>query len=375
MPFSLVRFSTCVISKLYCLLMRRTVFGGIVSLVVIAAGLSLIGVPKASAAVPSEGFNIITSPLPIKLSTSPSKTVQTELRFKNQGDQPEGIKIGLMRFGASGEDGAPDLYDLSAKDAYTSWVTFSPSQLVAQPNVWNTVTMTIKVPANADLGYYLAVTFSPATTTDQKGAANLKGSAATLVLLNVNTGDEKRALDLVEFTTDKGLYEYLPASFSIKLRNNGNIYIAPTGDLFLLHNGKQIGALDFNDAGGSVLPQTNRIFHINWSDGFPVYKERLVDDKPIYDHHNKPEADLKWDFTQVNKLRIGRYTAKILVVYDDGKEDVPLEASVNFWVLPWKVILGLLVLVAVIGIGIFSFVRGVVRKGRSRTGGMRRGKR
>lgn len=346
----------------------------------IAVGLlagSMLGVMPAqpATAATSPGFNILTSPLPIKISTTPGKTVTTEIRFKNLNDTPQGIKVSLLRFGASGEEGQPDLFDLTAKDSYASWVHFSPSQVLAQPNVWNTVTMTINVPANADLGYYLAVTLSPANVTNDVKGASLRGSAATLVLLNVNTGNEKRRLDLVQFTSDKGLYEYLPASFSIKLRNNGNIYIAPSGNLFLFKGNKQISALNFNEAGASVLPQTNRTLHVDWSDGFPVFKNKIVNGKTLPDKHAIPKRDLKWDFTKANKLRIGRYTAKILVVYDDGQQDVPLEAAVNFWVLPWKVMLLLLVFVIIICLGLFTFVRNLMRRTSTRTSGYRRGKR
>ncbi len=346
--------------------MRRFIRGFVSLAVLVGIALSLTALqPAAAAAQP--GFNILTSPLPIKISTTPGKTVKTEIRFKNQNTTPEGVKVSLLRFGAAGEDGQPNLFDLTPKDTFASWVHFSPSELVAQPNVWNTVTMTINVPDNADLGYYLAVTLSPSSVTEQPGAASLKGAAATLVLLNVNTGNEKRSLNIAQFTSSKGLYEYLPATFNVKVRNTGNIYIAPTGSLFLYHSGKQIAAVDFNAAGGSVLPQHNRVFHVDWSDGFPVYKNKIVDGKTVPDKHAVPEQDLKWDFTQVNKLRFGRYTAKVLVVYDDGTKDVPLEATVNFWVLPWKIMLGLLVVLLIIGLGIFSFIRGLVRRARNRS--------
>jgi hypothetical protein len=335
---------------------------------VVIAAVLFAPAPTAMAATPSQpAFNILTSPLPIKISTSPGKTVTTEIRFKNLNDTPEAIKVSLLRFGASGEEGAPDLFDITPKDKFGSWVTFSPSEVVAQPNVWNTITMTIKVPDNADLGYYMAVTLSPASTvTDPRNGASLKGSAATLVLLNVNTGNEKRSLNIAEFTSSKGLYEYLPTTFNVKLRNNGNIYIAPSGNLFITHGSKQVAALDFNQAGASVLPGTNRTLKADWHDGFPLYTNKIVDGKTIPDKHAVPQQDLKWDFSKVNKLRIGRYTAKILVVYDDGKQDVPLEATVNFWVLPWKIMLVALLIVVIIGIGLFSFIRGLVRRARSR---------
>jgi hypothetical protein len=325
-------------------------------------------VRPAPALAATEGFNVITSPLPIKISTPPGKTITEQLRIKNQGDQPEGIKVGLMKFAASGNTGQPDLYDFGPTDTYASWVHFSPEQFTAQPNVWDTITMTIDIPSTADLGYYLAVTFSPANQPDAPDSTDLKGSAATLVLLDVKTPNEKRSLQLLTFTTDHQLYEYLPVNFNINVHNNGNIYLAPVGNIFVQRGSKTISTIDFNDDGGSVLPGSNRLYIVPWTDGFPVFKERIVNGKPVPDKHDVPKKDLTWDFTQASKFRIGKYNAKLLVVYDNGTDDVPLEATVSFWVLPWKLLLVVLVVVVIIGFGVFTVIRSVVRKTRGGVG-------
>ncbi len=321
--------------------------------------------PSAVQAATPEGFNLITSPLPIKLSTTPGQTVETELRLKNQGTQPEDIKIGLMKFGATGESGVPNLFDLTPKDTYASWVHFSPQQFTAQPNVWMSVKMTINVPPEAGLGYYMAVTFSRASQPGAQHATNLKGAVATLVLLDIKSPNEQRHLKLVDFTASHGLYEYLPASFSVKLHNSGNIYIAPTGNIFISRGGKPTDTVNFNEAGGSVLPGSNRVIKATWTNGFPVYKDRIVDGKPVIGAHAIPKQDLKWDFTHLNKFRIGHYTAKLLAVYDDGKQDVPIEASVGFWVVPWKLFLMIIAALVLLD-RIFVLIRLTLRKARGR---------
>jgi hypothetical protein len=337
---------------------------GLLLLAVVLGGLSFVRPPTVHAA---EGFNIITSPLPIKLTAQPGQTVQTELRLKNQGTEPETIKVGLMKFGASGEDGQPNLFDISSKDTYASWVHFSPQQFVAQPNVWLSVKMTINVPKDAALGYYMAVTFSRASQPGEKQATNLKGAVATLVLLDVKSANEKRALQIVSFTSNHGLYEYLPTTFKVKLHNSGNIYIAPAGNIFIQRGNTVVDTLNFNEAGGSILPKSNRIFSLDWKNGFPLFKDRIVNDKPVYDKHGA-KRDLKWDFTQVNKFRFGRYTAKLLVVYDNGTHDVPMEATLNFWVLPWKAMLLGLIVIALVGYGVYSATRSTVRKTKQNLG-------
>ncbi len=350
--------------------MKQVLRGFAVALLVMG-GCALWQPASASAA---DGFNIITSPLPIKLATAPGKTVETEMRIKNQGSQAETIKVGLMKFGATGENGQPDLFDLSPKDTYASWVHFSPAEFVAEPNVWKTVKVTIDVPPEASLGYYLAITFSRATQVKQKNVSSVKGAVATLVLLDTKTGNEKHQLQLLNFSASHGFYEYLPAQFTIKLRNTGNIYISPVGNIFIQRSNKPVDTLDFNAAGGSVLPASNRVFTVPWSNGFPVFKDRLVNGKPDPGKNGQPKQDLKWDFTHLNKLRIGRYTAKVLVVYDNGKQDVPLEAAVNFWVIPWKILLGMLVIVVLLGYGLFSLARSAARKTRGGVSKYRRGK-
>jgi len=318
----------------------------------------LLQKPAVVAAAPQEGFNIVTSPLPIKLLTSPGKTVETELRLNNQGSKPEDIKVGLMKFGASGDTGQPNLFDIKPADTYASWVHFSPSQFTAPPNTWMTVKMTIDVPQDAGLGYYLAVTFSRVSQPGIKATADLHGAVATLVLLDVHTPNEKREMNIASFTTDHGLYEYLPATFKVKLHNTGNIYLTGSGNIFIQRGDKTVDTLDFNSAGGSVLPASNRVLSVPWNNGFPYFKQRIVKGKPVNDY------DLKWDFARINHFRIGRYTAKLLVVYDNGTRDVPLESTLNFWVLPWKLMLAGLLIVALIVYGIFSLIRSVVRGGR-----------
>jgi hypothetical protein len=53
----------------------------------------------------------------------------------------------------------------------------------------------------------------------------------------------------------------------------------------------------------------------------------------------QPARTLKWDLSKIPHLKFGHYTANLLAAYDNGKQDVPLEASVSFWVVPWRLII------------------------------------
>ncbi|MDL2363063.1 MAG: hypothetical protein QFB86_01625 [Patescibacteria group bacterium] len=343
---------------------------GLCSLLVLAFALMLFAPSLAYAA---EGFNVITSPLPIKINTSPGKTIETELRIKNQGTLAEGIKVGLMKFKGNSKTGKADLLDLSKQDQYASWVHFTPNQFLAQPGVWNTVKMRIDVPETASLGYYLAVTFSPASVPGGRNVTTLKGSAATLVLLDVKGANEKRVISIDDFTANHKVYEYLPATFDVKVKNSGNIYIAPAGNIFITKGSKHVDTLDFNLIGGSVLPNSTRSFAVPWKNGFPSFHDRLVNGKPVADKKGFYVQDLKYNFGDANKFRFGKYTAKLLVAYDDGQRDVPLESTVTFWVIPWKLMLGGLAILTLVGFGLYSALRGTFRSAKQKTAKRRNG--
>ena len=82
----------------------------------------------------------------------------------------------------------------------------------------------------------------------------------------------------------------------------------------------------------------------------------------VLDANDKPVKTLQWKVSDADKWKFGRYTARMVLAYDDGRKDVPLEATVSFWVIPLRVIgIGLLIGLLV-GVGLWSTIRKIVRK-------------
>ena len=235
-------------------------------------------------------------------------------------------------------------------DDYINWVTFSQNSFVAQPGVWNTVTMTINMPSYAALGYYYAVLFKPSLTTGGVSKTEqFKSSNAVLVLLNALSPNEHASLKVNSFTSVHTIYEYLPATFKINVFNNGNIYLPPTGNVFISSSSsfnKIIDTLNINPDQGNVLPGTSRLFTTQWVDGFPVFVPKTVGGQPVLNKQGQNIDQLKWNFGQAHKFRFGKYYAKMVLVYNNGSADVPITAVVSFWVIPWKLILLILFIIA-----------------------------
>ena len=324
----------------------------------------VLGASLAAALSGGGSLNLTTSPLPISLDAKPGASVSADLRVQNSGSETETLKVDLEKFKAYGEQGKPQLIAREPGDSYFDWVHFSQTTFTAEPGVWKTIKMTINVPSTAAYGYYYAVIFSRANnqpTTDAR-SNSIIGGTATLVLLNAQTPGAKKQVDVLGFSADKKLYEFLPAKFSIRLRNSGVIHVAPSGTLFIMRGKTQVAIIPVNTDKGNVLPGSNRIFTASWADGFPHYVNKTENGNVVLDKQGIAEQTLKWDFSQASKLRIGHYTAKLLLVYDNGSRDVPVEGTLSFWVMPWKLLFLTLVFLALSGAGLWFIGRAIWRK-------------
>lgn len=309
-------------------------------------------------------FNITTSPLPILLNVKPGQSVSTDIRVENSGSQPATLNVSLKKFKADGTTGKPLLLDQAPGDDYFSWVSFDKTSFTAEPGVWNQVRMTIATPPSAAFGYYYAVVFSGVSQNLKVNTPGnqVQGGTAVLVLVNVEASGEKKQLSLTSFSSDKKLYEYLPSTFEVTVRNAGNIHLVPAGDIYITRGGKTIATLDVNPGGGNILPDSQRTFSASWSDGFPVFQPKVVNGQLVSDKNSKPVQELHWDFSKADHLRFGHYTAHLLLTYDNGSRDVPLQGDVSFWVLPWKILPIIILIIILVLIGLYSSGRGVWRK-------------
>jgi hypothetical protein len=296
---------------------------------------------SAKAAGPEGDLRITTSSLPINLKVVPGTSVTSQIKVKNDGIGTENIKVSLMKFKADEKTGTPMLAEREAGDDFFDWVSFSDDTFPLPVNEWKTVTATFNIPKTASFGYYYAIVFSRAEENVSKGDGQtvITGGTATLVLLEAMVPDAKREVMVESFIADKKIYEFLPATFTVKLRNTGNVHIAPRGNIFINSGDKKdVAILEINPSKGSILPNSPREFSESWKDGFPYYGNAQIDDKVVLDENGNMIQELKWNFGEMSKLRWGKYTAKMLLYYDDGSRDVPVESEISFWVIPWRLI-------------------------------------
>lgn len=312
----------------------------------------------------SSELRLTTSPLPINLKVTPGSSVTANLKIKNDGNQSEKLKVTLMKFKADPTTGAIILGDREPTDTYFDWVTFSEPTFTLPSGEWKTITATFNVPATAAFDYYYAITFFRADQQVTPGERQtvLNGGTATMVLLTVDVPGAKKELSIDNFTVNKNIFEFLPADFSVKLKNTGNVHIIPRGNIFITSGGKAVATLNVNEAQGSILPNSPRTFSSEWTEGFPVYVPKMENGNQVKDASGNIIQELKWNFADASKLRWGKYTAKLVAVYNDGQRDVPMEGEVSFWVMPWRLVLYGLLIIIIPALLVYALMKWRMRK-------------
>jgi hypothetical protein len=321
-------------------------------------GMATLGAPSSVWAADNSGFNIQISPLPIITSVDPGKVTTNDLRVRNAGTTDDAYEIHIVKV-TEDDNGTVHLSPPGPTDEFVHWIKFSQTTFPAPAGKWVDIKMTISPPKSAAFGYYFAVEYSRANPEKPSGGqAAANGAAATFVLLDVNAPGEARQAQIVSFTADRKWYQFLPANFSVKVHADGNVQVIPYGNIFIQSGGQTIATLNVNDTQGNVLPQSSRIFTSTWNDGFPNYVTKTVNGQPQLDKNNKPIRTLTWNWSKIGSLRFGQYTASLIMTYDNGHgRDVPVSATLTFWVIPWGIIFVVLLVILLILAGIFSAFR------------------
>jgi len=152
----------------------------------------------------------------------------------------------------------------------------------------------------------------------------IEAKTAILVFLTIE-GETIEKLELLDFALEQTDASHPFGLFSFRIQNQGNVYLAPAGEIRLTGLfGQTIVELDANPTEGRVLPGSTRTFTV-------VYES----------------PDTSWLQTagyQLRHLAMGPVTAELQLVYGaDGR----MEATWSFWMFPSELINVVLVVVAI----------------------------
>lgn len=326
--------------------------------------------PDAAPVVPpaTQPLSLTLSPSTLLLETDPSSPVSSSFQIFNNSDETEHLRISLMKFAADQTGAAPVIREFDVADEYKNWMRFSPSTVTVESDTWQTVQITFDPPKEAALSYYYAIVVSrQAQTPALEGETAIVGAPAILALTTVRSPLAKQELQLKSFRATKRVFEFLPVEFELVVENTGNIHLAPIGNIFINDSSKKdIGQLQLNKSNGLILPGSTRTYTLKWEEGFPLFKPIVKDGAVVTDAQGTPKMHLEWDLSKANLLRIGKFSAHVLFIYDDGKRDIPTEAVVNFFVMPWRILAVVSFILLCIALVILMPIIWIVKKARQR---------
>ena len=147
-------------------------------------------------------------------------------------------------------------------------------------------------------------------------------------------GDAEQDGSLVEFSTGKTLYEFLPVDFLVRYENKGSVHQLPGGNIFI-HRGdisNPVASIVFNEDQSMSLPGATRSFTESYTDGFLYFED----------------GKLKLDQSKFPKIYFGEYTATIKFKHTVNGERITVEKDTTFWVIPWKLLSALILVVLAI---------------------------
>ncbi len=271
--------------------------------------------PKALAqGLPVQTFTV--TPPSVSIQGDPGYQGSGTMGVINDSDVPLTFKAEMHDFIVTDTIGTPEILPPnSLMDTYSAaaWIGVSPETFTIQPKQRQDLNYYIQIPKNARPGgHYAAVVFVPVQPKDnnQNTGATVNGQIGTLFSIAVN-GPIKESASVSKFLVTP-FQEYGPVTIQTQIKNFGDLHITPKG-------------------------------YITVSD--MLGRQAVL---PLDEHNIFPMAARDYQNTFGTHWMFGRYKVQLTASYGVNN-NLPLMATVYFWVFPWKVtVVIVLILIALI---------------------------
>ena len=294
-------------------------------------------VSAATTSTTTVGQALEIAPPILTLSANPGQTINAQILLRDISSGNLLVSNQINDFVAAGENGTPKIIignDTNNPFSMKNWITPLPS-FELSPEQIKTLNIAINVPIHASPGgHYGVIRFSGLPPSLSSSGVSLQASIGVLVLLTVN-GKLTDNLSLSQFSVTSGtsgsgkIFESTPLNFIIKTKNSGNVQEEPTGHITVTDMfNKAVATINVNIPPHNVLPDSTR------------------------------EFTAALNSTEIgNRHLFGLYHAKLQLSYGVNSHKT-ITSSLSFWVIPYKLIIGGLILIIVL----FFILRYLIRR-------------
>ena len=272
------------------------------------------------ALAPISASAITISPPIIEFDARPGDTIVDTIKLYNETTETKILNGAVQTFKALNETGAPSFLSPEESTDLATWLKLDEATITLASEERRDILFSINVPADAEPGgHFAGILWTPTGTTTLEGSGvGVTVKTGTLILVRV-AGEISETGRLIGFTADRASYNYLPANFTVRFENLGNVHLKPAGAIEIKNLlGRKVASLPVNGDLSNVLPESIRKFDATWQKAETAFGAS---------EWQKERENFAW----------GKYTATLVLNY--GIEGQETTATLAFWVFPWRVTL------------------------------------
>ncbi len=212
-------------------------------------------------------FALTVGPAKLEFTTDPGQVLEFSLFVRNDSDYDEKYQIVVEGFT---EEGGERKYIQNPPEA--SWVE-KPESIFLKAKEDTNIPIKINVPKDAPPGGHFLVFWL--STKPEGGQVAIVQRVGALVFINVS-GNVIYKANIAELKAPKFAFNF-PVKFAYKIKNEGNTYITPKGDIEIKNIfGRLIANLPINPRELQVLPNTLKDFEQEWKANFALGIYRAI---------------------------------------------------------------------------------------------------
>lgn len=256
--------------------------------------------------------DVVLGPTKTELFLDPGETITQEITVTNRTGSALNFKVEIEDFKGSHDLDQNIVLMGEEKGPYSlrDWLKPEITEFTLKHGQRIQIPVQISIPAGTEPGGHYGVVFAsvqpPAAGTEAekekaKGQVAIVSRVGTLFFVRI-AGEVEENGYLKEFKTPKNYFEKGPIPFGLLFENNGSVHLAPYGAIEIKNLlGSTVGEMEVDP--WFVMPDSSRKREVSWEKGF----------------------------------LFGKYTA--VVSLNRGYQDIIDQKSIDFWVIPWKVVL------------------------------------
>lgn len=285
-----------------------------------------------------ESLTLSISPSLFDMSVNPGQEWRSTLRVINVNDYDLTVYIDVVNFSPKGESGEGRFMPVPPEGGegvtLAEWFSIEREAIVVPREQSKEIPFAVRVPFDASPGgHFAAILVGTRPHAPEPGQAKVQTSQMVTSLFFARVaGDIIEQGSIREFTTSDRFLGAPEVTFDLRFENKGNVHLQPQGEIKITNMwGEERGLIPINQSSqfGNVLPETIRKFTFSWKG--------------------------EWSMAD-----IGRYTAVATLAYGNESRQFT-SMQTEFWVIPFKLLFGILLGLVLFGALISWFVRLYVR--------------